>query len=356
MKREEKRETKRRGRDPRVTAPMISWQVILVMLAIVFALIVMQSFILDAFLDQIPILAGVLAAYFVGVCVLLGLLIWLVWRRFIGKPIRRIAQAAQRVAAGDFTARVEATAKGKRKNEIDVLIEDFNTMTKELAGNEMLKTDFISNVSHELKTPLSIIRSYTKALKDETLSAEERGRYIDTILEATEKLNAMITNVLKLSKLENQQIFPVPEPVQLGEQLRRCALNYMERWEQKGIDFEIDVCDVAVPLDPELMELVWNNLLSNAIKFTDRGGKISLTSEVDGDIVRVMLRDTGCGMTEETRSRIFERFYQGDTSHAVEGNGLGLALAKKIVDIAGGMIEVTSAPGKGSTFTVTLRK
>lgn len=345
---------RKRKRDPRVTSPMISWQVMLTILVIVLLLITGQSFIFKYFLDHLPILVGIMSNYTLWIGAFLIILVWLVWRRYIGKPIRKIAIAAQKVAAGDFSVRVDTKAKSKRKNEIDVLIEDFNTMIRELEGNEILKSDFIANVSHEIKTPLSIIQSYTKALKEEDLPPAQREQYIDTILQSTDKLNDMISNVLKLSKLENQHIFPVPETYQLGEQLRRCALNYMERWEAKDIDFAIDVADVSVHYDASLMELVWNNLLTNAIKFTETGGKIWLTSRVQDGSVVVTVRDTGCGMDEATQQRIFEKFYQGDPSHAVPGNGLGLTLAKRVIDIAGGTITVKSAPGEGSTFTVTL--
>lgn len=342
--------------DARITAPLLSWKTVLVLFAIVFLLVVTQSFILDEYLDRIPLLVVVLTYYLIGVCLFLGLLVGLIWRSVIGKPLRKISRAARKVASGDFSVQIEPRRVNKGgKTEIDVLIEDFNTMTRELASNEMLKSDFIANVSHEIKTPLSVIQSYTKALKDGCAPSEERGQYMDTIVEAAGKLNDMVTNILKLTKLENQQIFPSPTTFQLGEQLRRCALAFMEKWQAKDIAFAIDVADVAVHYDASLLELVWNNLLSNAIKFTEPGGQISLTSEVVGQTVRVTVRDSGCGMDEETQKRIFEKFYQGDTSHAAQGNGLGLALVKKIVDIADGRIAIESAPGEGTACTVELK-
>ena len=165
----------------------------------------------------------------------------------------------------------------------------------------------------------------------------------------------MITNILKLNKLENQQIFSNPQTYQLGEQLRSCALSFMERWQEKNIDFEIDVVDVAVSYDANLLELVWNNLLSNAIKFTQEGGRISLTSKVEGDAVSVSFKDSGCGIDEATQERIFEKFYQADESHTEQGNGLGLALVKRVTDIVGGKITVNSEPGAGSEFVVKLK-
>ncbi len=354
MTKRPKAKQKENQRDTRVTAPLISWKAILIIFGIMYFLVVAQAFIVAAFLDEIPVLASILGNYLLCTCVLLAVLFGLFWRYAIGKPLRKIAGAARKVAGGDFSIQIPPTQKKGRKNEIDVLIEDFNTMTRELASNEMLKSDFIANVSHEIKAPLSIIQSYTKALKDGIAPPEQQEQYMDTIITATENLNSMITNILKLNKLENQQIFPAPETYQLGEQLRRCALSYMEQWQAKEIAFEIDVEDVAVCYDASLLELVWNNLLSNAIKFTETGGRISLTSQTRDNAVFVTIKDTGCGMDRETQARIFEKFYQGDTSRASEGNGLGLALVKKVIEIVGGEITVESTLGQGTAFTVKI--
>lgn len=344
-----------REEDPRVTAPMISWHIILVILGIVFLLVAVQTVLISKSLDNhIGAMVAVLTCYLTFVCLTIAGVIWLVWRQTTGKPIRRIARAARQVAARDFSVQIATTHKGKKMNEIDALIEDFNKMTRELASNEILKSDFIANVSHEIKAPLSIIQSYTKALKDGYATPEQQTQYMDTIITASKNLNSMITNILKLNKLENQQIFAESEPYQLGEQLRRCALSYMEQWQAKGIEFEIDVEDIAVCYDASLLELVWNNLLSNAIKFTETGGCISLTSQTGDNAVFVTIKDTGCGIDIETQARIFEKFYQGDTSHASEGNGLGLALVKRVVEIIGGEITVESTPGQGTAFTIKI--
>lgn len=341
-------------KDSRVTAPMIPWWIIFVVLGIMILLVTAQTFIVEAFLDRIGALAGVLTAYLAFVCFTLVGVIWLVWRKTTGKPLQKIARAAKKVADGDFSVQIPVSQKKRKMNEMDVLIEDFNKMIQELNGNEMLKSDFISNVSHEIKAPLSLIQSYTKALRDDIVPQGHREQYMNTVIEATERLNIMISNILKLSKLENQQIFPERKTYQLGEQLRRCALRFMDRWQEKEIEFEIDVADVAVHYDDTLLELVWNNLLSNAVKYTDKGGTIRLTSRKEENKVIVVVEDSGCGMDAETCRRVFEKFYQGDTSHASEGNGLGMALAKKVVDIAGGCIRVESSLGKGSRFTVEL--
>ena len=342
-------------KDPRVTAPLISWKVLLVLFGILYIFTVLAVLIYSAFFDQLGTLVAMFV-YYLGACGLVfAVLIGIIWRQVIGKPIRKVATAARKVASGDFSVQIKNERKDGKKNEIDILIDDFNTMARELRGNEVLKNDFISNVSHEMKTPLSVILSYTKALKDGKVAPEERENYMDVVISTAEKLNGMIGNILKLSKLENQQIFPVAKPYQLGEQLRSCALAFMPKWEEKGIDFEIDVIDISVNYDASLLELVWNNLLSNAVKFTERGGKITLTSQKTETGVSVSVKDTGCGMDEENLKKIYEKFYQGDSSHAADGNGLGLALAKKVVDICGESISAESSLGKGTVFTVELK-
>jgi signal transduction histidine kinase len=236
------------------------------------------------------------------------------------------------------------------------LIEDFNKMAEELGSTETLKTDFITNVSHEIKTPLSVIQSYAVAIQDDDLSAGERHEYGQTIVEASKKMTELVTNILKLNKLENQEILPAPEPYALDEQLRQCVLSYEELWDKKNITLVgDDINEVTVAQDKSLLELVWNNLISNAIKFTDEGGTIILTlKEENGDAV-VSVKDTGCGMSEDIEAHIFDRFYQGDASHSAEGNGLGLALVKKVIALIGGEISVMSLPEKGTVFTVKLR-
>ena len=350
-----KRIREKEQNDERVTAPLIAWKSAVIIFIILFLVTMVQTLILATFMNQLPVLISVIVNYLLCACIMFFVIFMIFWRYKISKPIKKLAKAARSVAKGDFSVRIESDRKNENKNEIDVLIDDFNKMTRELASNEMLKSDFIANVSHEIKTPLSIIGSYTKALRDDKVPQEERTQYMDTVIMATQNLNDMITNILKLNKLENQQIFENPEIYQLGEQLRRCALSFMERWQEKNIDFEIDVADVAVRYDANLLELIWNNLLSNAIKFTPEGGRISLTSRVDGNIVRVSIKDSGCGIDKAVQERIFEKFYQADTSHTEEGNGLGLALVKKVTDIVGGSITIHSEPGKGSEFIVTLK-
>ena len=277
-------------------------------------------------------------------------------RLTVERPVRRIRAATQRIIQGDFSVRIEPLHGPERADAFDAIIEDFNQMARELSGVETLRTDFIANVSHELKTPLAVIQNYGSLLQDPALPKEQRVEYAKAVTDASRRLADLIANILKLNKLENQQIFPQAETYDLGEQLRECLLGFEDAWEAKELAVEADIPDgVAVRTDRELLTLVWNNLFSNAVKFTDAGGSIHVSLRHTGTQAEVCVTDTGCGMSPETGRHIFEKFYQGDSSHATQGNGLGLALVRRVVDIVGGEIAVKSTLGKGSTFSVVLR-
>jgi signal transduction histidine kinase len=228
-------------------------------------------------------------------------------------------------------------------------------MVIELQQNEVLKTDFISNVSHEIKTPLAVIQNYSTLLQDETLDKATRDNYAKTLIGASKRISDLITNILKLNKLENQEIKEKPAIFNLTEALADSVVGFETLIESKNIELNCDFDEVSVYSSKSLLEIVWNNLLSNAIKFTPYGGKIDVILKATGKNVEVVVRDNGCGMTPEVGAKIFEKFYQGDTSHATAGNGLGLALVKKVIDILGGEISVSSEVQKGSTFTILLK-
>ena len=278
-------------------------------------------------------------------------------KRMVDKPVKQIMDALDQVMQGDFTVRIAHVKEFAGETGFNEVINAINKMTAELEGTETLRTDFIANVSHELKTPLAVMANLSTMLQQPGLSDAERIAYAKDISHSARRLAALITNILKLNKLENQQIFPQPQEFDLGEQLCECLLGFEDAWEKKNLEIETDIQDdVRIKSDSELLCLVWNNLISNAVKFTPEGGTVGVTLKADGKKVFVSVRDTGCGMTAETGKHIFEKFYQGDTSHATQGNGLGLALVKRVVDILGGEIAVQSVYGQGSTFTVSIRR
>ena len=277
-------------------------------------------------------------------------------RIMVDIPVKMITDAAQRIMNGDFSVRVKHM-HGSGMEGFNQIGESINAMAEELSSVETLRTDFIANVSHEMKTPLSVIQNYGKLLQEADLQEEKRVEYARAITDASRRLADMMTNILKLNRLENQQIYPNLTTFDLGEQLCESLLQYEGVWEKKNIEIETDIVDsVLVCADAELLSLVWNNLFSNAFKFTEDGGKVLLVLTADEKYATVKVTDTGCGMSAEVGAHIFEKFYQGDTSHATQGNGLGLSLVKRVIDIMQGEISVESAIGVGTTFTVKIRR
>ncbi|MBQ7788689.1 MAG: HAMP domain-containing histidine kinase [Clostridia bacterium] len=302
----------------------------------------------------IAILVLILIVILSAICTIIDII-----RRkiMVDKPVSSILEATEKIASGDFNVRLEPRHVYTKYDEYDVIMENLNTMASELQRSEVLKTDFISNVSHEIKTPLAIIQSYAKLLNNDSLSSEDREKYTQTLISASKRLSDLISNILKLSKLENQGIPPERERISLTEALFCSILTFEELIDKRGIELICDFDeDVSIISSPSYLEIVWNNLMSNAIKFTPKGGKVSVSLKDEGEKVRVVFKDTGCGISREVGGRIFEKFYQGDTSHKSEGNGLGLALTKKVIDNLGGKITVESELGKGTSFTIELYK
>lgn len=271
----------------------------------------------------------------------------------VDRPVKKIKKALAKITNGDYSVRLDTSEVQMNFSEI---MESINRMTEELSGVETLRTDFIANVSHELKTPLSVIQNYGTLLQSPELCEEQRLEYAKAITNSSRKLADLITNILKLNRLENQQIYLGRNRYNLSEQLCECLLQFENVWEKSKIQIDIDLDeDVMVNGDMELLNIVWNNLFSNAFKFTESGGNVSVSLKSNKEFAIVKVSDTGCGMLPEVGKHIFDKFYQGDTSHATEGNGLGLALVKRIIDIIGGEIFVSSTLGVGSTFTVKLK-
>lgn len=286
--------------------------------------------------------------------------IFTIWTRYqinsrYDKPMREFAEATKKVADGDFSVYVKPLHTSDKLDYLDVMFSDFNTMVEALGSIETLKTDFFSNVSHEIKTPLAVLQNYAEGLKKGGLTKEQEKEYLDAIIGASKRMSGLITNILKLNKLERQIIRPSVEEYDLCAQLCECALSFEQLWESKQIELEFDIEDKAtIEADSNLLELVWNNLLSNAIKFTGVGGTVKLKQVSTKDEVVVTVIDSGCGMDEKTLNHIFDKFYQGDTSHSTEGYGLGLALVLRVLQISDGSISVRSVLGQGATFEVRI--
>jgi len=275
----------------------------------------------------------------------------------VEKPVKRIMNGTNRIMQGDFKTKIDPLHLGNGKNEFDVIIDGLNRMADELSGIETLRSDFIANVSHELKTPLAIIGNYATLLQDRDLQVDKRIEYADTLVIATKRLSNLVTSVLQLNKLENQAIYPNVEEYNLSEQLCECLLEFEELWEQKNINIYAEIAeDILIKAPKDLLSLVWNNLISNAIKFTESDGDIVLSLVKQEREIEVKIRDTGCGISKETGKHIFDKFYQGDISHHSSGNGLGLTLVKRVIDILGYDIRIDSELGIGSTFIVSVKE
>ena len=234
-------------------------------------------------------------------------------------------------------------------------MDNINRMAAELSASDTVGRDFVSNVSHEFKTPLAVIQNYATALQNEGLDDETRARYTDVLVATSRRLTELVTNILRLNKLESRQLRTAREPVRLDESIAQAVLSFEDAIEEKNIALDCDLDEMTVLSDAGCLGIVWSNLLSNAVKFTEPGGRVRVTLRRENGCAVVAVEDSGCGISAETGRHIFDKFYQGDTSHAKEGNGLGLALVKKVIDILGGDISVESEEGRGSTFTVRLR-
>ncbi len=305
--------------------------------------------------DHKGIIAVVLLGYVLIASIISTLIDFFRRKIMIEKPLIRILEATEEMIKGNYEVDLKVTHTLKKYDAFDIISDNLNDLAKELKNTEMMHNDFISNVSHEIKTPLTIISNYAKALQNQKLSNEEREKYTHTIELATKRLTGLVNNMLKLNKLENQGLTPVIEMVNLTESLSQCILVFENALEKKKIELQCNLDDVTIYSVPSYLEMIWNNLISNAIKFTDFNGTIEITLHQEEDRAIMTIKDNGCGISPEEGKHIFDKFYQADTSHASEGNGLGLALVKRIIDILGGEIRVESVVGEGTTFIVKLK-
>ena len=277
---------------------------------------------------------------------------FLIGRNFLS-PIKEMISATKKIADGDFSVRVSET---KFPKEMNLLSRSFNTMADELGSTEMFRNDFINNFSHEFKTPIVSISGFAKQLKKPDITDEERTEYADIIIAESRRLTTMASNILLLTKYENQQIVTDKTEFYLDEQIRKCILYLEKEWSAKNIDFDLGLEEIKYNFNEDMLSHVWMNIINNAIKFSPENGTITVKCINDISDVMVIISDEGIGMDDETRRHIFDKFYQGDTSHTAQGNGLGLSLAKRVVDLCGGKISVKSRPGAGTTFSVRLPK
>ena len=344
--------------DPRVRRKLFSWRMFVLILLVLLVLSAGNVLLLEILLkmEVFSVLASMgVGTYWIAMAVIAAIILHQVSCAKFDRPMRRLSRAMKAVAEGDFSVSVSPIHTGSKMDYMDIMFEDFNRMVQELGSIETMKNDFIANVSHEIKTPLAVIEGYATALERGDLTPAQREEYARTISMASRSLSTLVSNILKLNKLENQEIAPVAQEYDLTRQLSDCALAQESAWEEKGIEFDAQLEErVMITADESMMELVFNNLIANAIKFTEPGGRVVLRQIVHGDTVDVVVSDTGCGMDEETKRCVFEKFYQGDPSHATKGNGLGMALAKRAADVTGATIGLESEAGHGTTFTITL--
>jgi len=286
------------------------------------------------------------------VTLLIGSVLIVIAVAMIAKPIKAVSEATKKVADGDFDLRL----KVKGKDELAVLAQNFNIMTEALSRNDYIHRDFVSNVSHEFKTPIASIKGFGKLLKDPDLSEIQRQEYIDIIVDESDRLWKLSANVLKLSELENGVLGLKKEAFSLDESIRRVVLLLQEKWEAKNIDLDIQLDEMIYKGDQELMAQVIINLLTNAIHHTPENGEIRIDLKATAKEVIVKIVDTGKGITTEDQEKIFDRFYKADQSRSTPGTGLGLTISQRIVSLHGGTIAVESTLGAGSTFCVRLPK
>ena len=289
----------------------------------------------------------------VVISLFIGIIVTVFMSKYFFDPIKQLGKAMEKIADGDFNIQLDTKSCAQ---EIQEVFTGFNLMTNELKATEVLQTDFVSNVSHEIKTPINAIEGYSMLLQSgENLSPEQK-KYVDKIIFNTGRLSNLVGNILLLSKIENQSIETNKSVFRLDEQIRQALLAQEEKWTVKDIDFDVDLIKAEYNGNENLMLHVWENLISNAVKFSPQGGLIRIKLiESDGKFI-FTIEDEGDGFDKTTEKRIFDKFYQGDSSHKEDGNGLGLALVKRIITITKGDISAENRSSGGAKFTVTLYK
>jgi len=335
-----------------LTASLVALVFLVMLLSILSAALI--AFILSKFgiLDLVSNSNSIRAIYIMMyISIFLGVVIATILSQRSVKPIREMMKATNKVAEGDFSVKV----KGSFVFELDALAVSFNKMVQELKSIEIIHNDFVRNFSHEFKTPIVSIRGFAKLLLAGDISDEEKQEYLNIIVQESERLVHLSTNILNLSKIENAEIIGQKSTYSLDEQIRLVIVMLEPKWSEKNLHIEIDLEDGIEMLgDKNLIQQLWVNLLDNAIKYTNNGGIIKVGLWRNGNKAIFRLEDNGCGMSDETMRHMFDKFYQGDKSHSATGNGLGLTIARRIIELCSGTIEVQSELGKGSVFLVEI--
>ena len=332
-----------------------------VTLRVKFFLICMAEFVVVVLLSE---LAGWLLRRWLGVTVSIPIFVWAILfsvvvggaiTKFISRsfidPITQLGKAMKEVSDGNFQVTAQCRSRLKEVNDI---YDSFNLMVKELGATETLQTDFISNVSHEFKTPINAIEGYASLLQDHQQSQAEQDVYIEKILFNTHRLSTLTGNILLLSKINNQSIHPQRTVFRLDEQVRQAIVALEQKWTEKGIDFDVELDKISYSSYESLLIHVWSNLIDNAIKFDPHGGMIALRLRQEDGFAVFTIDDNGPGVAPEDQERVFHKFYQSDSSRVMDGNGLGLPLVKKIVEFSGGTVTLENLPAAGCRFTVRL--
>ena len=284
------------------------------------------------------------------VCLVLGFILSLVFSRIPLKPIRQVIEAADKLASGDFSARIELKGAG----EIEQLNKSFNHMAEELGSVEMLRSDFVNNFSHEFKTPIVSIRGFAKMLKRDDLTDEERIEYLDIIISESERLTELATNVLNLTKVEQQTILTEKKRFNVSEQIRLAISMLDGKWTSKNISVSLTAPELFITANEDMLKQVWLNLLDNAMKFSDKNGKVEITAQKSETGYIFTFANQGTPIPPEAQTHIFDKFFQGDKSHTEKGNGLGLSIAARIVDLHGGTIKLQKSDQTQTIFIVTI--
>ena len=333
---------------------MRAYYSLIVVIIVLFsgAMVTGVLFLLDALNISYQLSYITLISIFVVAAVAGGMMSYFIGRRILA-PMVKLSKASKEVARGNFSITVNDSSK---LEEVQTTFRNFNAMVRELNSISTLSNDFVANVSHEFKTPLTAIEGYAMLLQDPSLSEQEHSEYLDKILFNIHRLTTLVGNILMLSKIESKSLAEQYKKFRLDEQLRQAVVSQEPVWSEKNITFDVALDEVVFYGCESLLTHVWTNLLGNAIKFSPDGGQIHIRLLDQKECVVVSITDHGCGMSPEVQERIFEKFYQADSSHKAHGNGLGLSLVKRIVELSDGVIEVLSKSDEGSTFRVILPK